>query len=307
MKVPSFGSLELADCALCGDPESVTVTRQYVFGEHFHVVRCNGCGLIRTNPRPDAAWKERFYDTRYNGYLESQARDFLYAPEPSRLLGYHRLLRFLQPRIPKHATLLDVGCAAGMFVKEARDRGLDATGCDYSEAAIAYGKEHFGVNIIQSVAEAIDVPDNQYDVVTILHVIEHLPTPLNVLRELRRVLKPGGLLLLETVNYRVHYEIEKHLKFLIPIYSFLTHRAALPWVPFDHLYHWTPPTMQRAMEMAGFQNVQSHHLMGYRSQMKPNRGFALVYGACDLAGRALMTASGGRWQFWPVLLATGQK
>ena len=276
MKVPSFGSLEHADCALCGDPHWLTVTRQHVFGEDFRVVRCSGCGLIRTNPRPDAEWKERFYDPQYNGYLESQSRHFLYAPEPSRVRGYHRLLAFLQPRTPPRASLLDVGCAAGLFVREAVDRGFDATGCDYSEAAIAYGKEHFGVKIIRSIAELIDAPDNQYDVVTILHVIEHLPDPLKVLRELRRVLKPGGLLLLETVNYRAHYEIEKHLKFLIPIYGFLTHRKGLPWVPFDHLYHWSPQSLERAMEMAGFRHVRSHHLMGYRSEVKPNWGFALV-------------------------------
>src|SRR5258708_5994760 len=78
------------------------------------------------------------------------------------------------------------------------------------------------------------------------------------LRELGRVLKPGGIVLLETVNYSPHYEIETHLKFLIPIYGKLTHRGALPWVPFDHLYHWSPQTMQRAMKMAGFRDVQSH-------------------------------------------------
>jgi len=307
MKIASFGNLVAADCALCGGVNSVVVVRQEVFGENFHVVRCTGCGLMRTNPRPDAAWKERFYDSKYNGYMESQSRDFVYAPDPSRLMGYNRLLDFLTMRTNPKSSLLDVGCAAGLFVKEASNRGFRATGCDYSETAIAYGKNHFGVSIIRSVAEEIDSPDDQYDVVTILHVIEHLPEPLKVLRELRRVLKPGGLVLIETVNYSAHAKIEKHLKFLIPVYGSLTHRQGLPWVPFDHLYHWSPETLMAAMEMAGFKMVESHLLSGYRSEMKPNRGFSLIYGICEMIGRALVAVSRRKWQFWPVLLATGRK
>lgn len=307
MKVASFGDLEYADCTLCGESRSELITRQYVFGENFHIVQCTGCGLMRTNPRPDSEWKEHFYDPAYNGYMAAQARDFLYAPEPSRARGYSRLLNLLESKAAHGASLLDVGCAAGLFVKEAKDRGFDAYGCDYSAAAIAYGKEHFGVHIIPSMAEDIDAPDDHYDVVTILHVIEHMPDPMRVMRELRRVLKPGGLLLMETVNYRAHHVIEKHLQFLIPIYGRLTNRGALPWVPFDHLYFWTPETLHKALETAGFKDVQSHHLMGYRSQMKPSPLFGFVYSACDIVGRTLLAASGGRWQFWPVLLATGMK
>lgn len=307
MKVPSFGTLEEADCGLCGAPDWHLVTRQRMFGEDFQVVRCGGCGLIRTNPRPDAEWKERFYDPKYNGYLDSQARDFVYAPQPTRATGYRRLTKLLRERAAPNSKLLDVGCAAGMFVRQAIDDGFDACGCDYSDAAIAYGRDHYGVRIIRSVAENIDEPDNKYDVVTLLHVFEHLPDPMGVLRELRRVLKPGGLLLLETVNYRAHYAMEKHLKFLIPVYGHLTKRGGLPWVPFDHLYHWSPETLKRAMASAGFNGVELQHLTGYRSEMKPNQLFSFVYSACELVDRALMTASGGRWHYWPVLLATGTK
>lgn len=307
MKVPSFGPLEFAPCALCGTSAGTLVTRQHVFGEHFEVVKCNECGLIRTNPRPTAEWKQHFYDPAYNGWAEAHGRDFVYAPDPTRLGGYRRLLKLLQARVAPGSTLLDVGCASGLFVNEARLHGFDAMGCDYSERAIAYGKEHFGVNIIRSVAESIETPDDQYDVVTILHVIEHLPDPLAALREMHRVLKPGGLLLLETVNYRAHYVIEKRFKFLVPIYGALTKRGALPWVPFDHLYHWSPDAMTRAMHVAGFRTVELHHLSGYRSEQKPDARFSVAYALSEAANRALLAVSGGRWDFWPPLITTGIK
>lgn len=307
MKVPSFGKLEYSDCGLCGESKWTLVTQLRGFGENFQVVRCQGCELIRTNPRPSPEWKEHFYNPDYNGYAESLGRDFVYAPDLTRRVGYRRLLDFLRPEAPPSASLLDVGCAAGLFVKEAVDHGFDAFGCDYSEEAVAYSKEHLGVRTFRSPAEAIDAPDNRYDVVTLLQVFEHLPDPMRVLHELKRVLKPGGMLVLETVNYLPHYKMETDFKFMIPLYLAVTKRPTLPWLPFDHLYHWSPQTIKRAAATAGFRDVKLQHLMGYRSELKPNLGFSLAYAACELVGRGLIAASGGRLDFWPVLLATCRK
>ena len=85
MKVDSFGELERADCALCGSPDTELLVVQHRFGEDFHVVECAGCGLIRTNPRPTAEWKEHFYDPRFNALPEQHGRDFVYAVEDKRL------------------------------------------------------------------------------------------------------------------------------------------------------------------------------------------------------------------------------
>jgi 2-polyprenyl-3-methyl-5-hydroxy-6-metoxy-1,4-benzoquinol methylase len=307
MKVPSFGPLESADCGLCGATATTLVTVQHVFGEDFRVVRCGGCGLIRTNPRPTEEWKSHYYDPVFNAYAESRGRDFIYAPDENRIPGYRRLLRFLKERTSPGVRLLDVGCASGLFVKEARGQGYAAEGCDYDENAVACGHDLHGVHIIRSPAEAIDAPDDTYDVVTLLHVFEHLAQPLDVLRELLRVLKPGGLLLLETVNYRPHFVIEKRLRFLIPLYNRLTRREGLPWVPFDHLYHWSPDVLRRAMVVAGYEDVAGHHLGGYRSEGKPNTLFSAVYALCEGVGRGLIAISRGRLDFWPVLIVTGRK
>ena len=287
MKVASFGALEYADCPLCGTPDGEVVVEHHMFGEDFRVVRCTSCGLIRTNPRPTPEWKRHFYDPDCNGYAESQGRDFVYAPDPKRLPGYAQLLDLIHSYSAAGSRLLDVGCASGLFVHEAKRSGFNAVGCDYSANAVAWGRRELGVEIIWSPAEAVSSSDNEYDVVTLLHVFEHLPDPRGVLREIRRILKPGGLLVLETVNYNAHYEIEKRFRFLTPLYNHLTHRQGLPWVPFDHLYHWSPETLRRAMQEAGYDEVDMHHLSGYRSEGKPNLFFGMVYRASELVGRAI--------------------
>lgn len=307
MKVPSFGPLEESACGLCGEAQWTLVTRQRVFGEDFQIVRCNSCHLIRTNPRPSAAWKRSFYDPRCNGYAESLGRDYVYAPDPGRLIGYRRIVSFLKANSLPGAKLLDVGCAAGLFVQEANRGGFDSEGCDYSDNAVRQAHAATGIRAFVSAAEKVEVPEDQYDVVTLLQVFEHLPHPMPVLAELRRILKPGGMLVLETVNYSPHYWIEKHFKFLIPVYGSLTKRPCLPWLPFDHLYHWSPPTMLRALRDSGFNDVKLNHLTGYRSEAKTSRTFTAVYAGCEFIGSSIRVASRGRLDFWPVLLATARK
>lgn len=302
MKVSSFGPLEEVDCELCGESEFDVIARERIFRADFSVVRCRCCGLMRARPRPTAAWKAAFYDPNRNGYAEAHGRDFIYAPDTSRLIGYRKLLALLKERRPSGGRLLDVGCAAGLFVDEARRHGFDAMGCDYSEEAVRAGAARFGVDIIRSPAEHIEVADESFDIVTILHVIEHLPKPIPVLRELRRILKPGGLLLVETVNYRLHADLQR-FPLAIALYGWLTGRDRLPWVPFDHLYHWTDDAMRRAMLQAELADVELAHLNGYRSEMKPSTLFGLIYAGCDLAAGIVRRASGNRLDYWPVLLA----
>lgn len=307
MKVPSLGPLEAVDCPLCGPLETSLVCVQGWFGDDFRVVRCPRCTLMFTNPRPTPEWKSRYYDPAFNAYIEAQGRDFLYAQKDSRVPGYHHLLRFLASRVRPGASLLDGGCAMGVFVKLACDAGFSAKGCDYSERAVAYGREHFGVDIVPSPIEDVAVPDESFEVVTLLHVFEHLADPNRALAEVRRILKPGGLFLLETVNYLPHYYIERYARILIPLYCRLTGRPGLPWFPFDHLFHWTPSALCTALQQAGFRDVDNHFLPGYRSEGIPSAMFGAIYNACGFVGGGLRCATSGRADFWPVLLATARK
>ncbi len=307
MKVESFGPLEDANCGLCGSSENDLVVVQHLFREDFHVVRCKSCGLIRTNPRPTAEWKARFYDPRCNALPELHGRDFIYAPEADRLPSYRRLLQFVKKRMRPGGVLIDVGAASGTFVKMAIDDGLQAIACDYSHEALAYARDTLGVPTLASPAEQIDAPDNSYDCVTMFHTIEHLPDPVGVLREMLRILKPGGFIFLETPNYTLHYTAETRWRGLFPLYKLLTKREGMPWVPFDHYYHWTPALLRRALQQAGFVEATSHHILGYRSNTKPNLIFGMAYVLFDLIAQTAYLLSAQRSDYRLVQLATGRK
>lgn len=308
MKVESFGALESAACSLCGSEETELVVVQHWFAEDFSVVRCKGCDMIRTDPRPTPEWKSSFYNPECNGLAEKMGREFVYAPAPDRLPSYKRLLKFLMKRVPAGGKLIDIGAASGIFTKMATDAGFDATACDYSADALAYGEENYQIPTLQSPAESVATEDQSFDIVTIFHTIEHLPDPLAVLKELNRILKPGGTILLETPNYLPHYLMQTKFRFIWPLYKWLTKREhGLPWVPFDHYYHWTPKHLRDALKLAGFENVQSEHILGYRSNTKPNFIFWCAYIGYDCFAQLVHLLSFGKLDLRLVLLASGTK
>lgn len=308
MKVSSFGPLEESNCNLCGAAESSPVVVQHWFAEDFVVVRCDGCGMIRTNPRPSSEWKARFYDPECNDLAKTVGRDFIFAPDPDRLPSYRRLLRFITDRVHPGGRLIDIGAASGIFTKMASDAGFDAVACDYSQDALAYAEEHYKIATLQSTAEHIDADDESFDIVTILHTVEHLSDPQRTLKELYRILKPGGMIFLETPNYLLHYLMQTKFRFLLPLYKWLTKcEHGLPWVPFDHYYHWTPRHLCRALRQAGFDEARSHHILGYRSNTKPNFVFWCAYMGYDCFAQLVHLLTFRRWDLRLVLLASGRK
>lgn len=309
MKVASFGDLEYADCALCGSSKYSPLLVQHWFGEDFQVVRCQGCGMIRTNPRPTPEWKASFYSPACNGLVETTGNDFIYAPQADRLPSYLRLLRFIS-KLAKSTDrrLIDVGAASCVFTKMAQDEGFDATACDYSQDALAYGIKHYNIKTLRSPAESIDAPDASFDIVTIFHTVEHLSEPMLVLRELHRILKPGGFVFIETPNYAPHFLAQTKFKFILPFYRYMTKRQeGLPWVPFDHYYHWTPQHLTQALQAAGFEDIKIHHIQGYRSNTKPNLLFWCAYIAYDAIAELIYLSSFKKIDLRLVLLASGNK
>jgi SAM-dependent methyltransferase len=108
------------------------------------------------------------------------------------------ILRHLK-RPPGSPRLLDVGCSFGMFVKVARENGFAAEGIEPArEAAEAAIKD--GLDVRCGYLEDLGLPGESYDVVTLFEVIEHLQSPLPLLRECNRILKADGLFILSTGN-----------------------------------------------------------------------------------------------------------
>ncbi len=172
--------------------------------EGFSFVRCPRCGLIQQNPQPEPEAVRRRYDESYLKYEEEHQESYrdleLRALED---LGFDEAVAPLFESARRRGTrpcLLDVGCATGALLSTLRDRGWDCVGVEISSAQAAYGRQRYGLDIIQGTLESARFAERSFDLVHASHLIEHVNDPLSFLREARRILKPEGLLILTTPN-----------------------------------------------------------------------------------------------------------
>jgi SAM-dependent methyltransferase len=198
------------------------------------VVRCQRCGLVYVNPRIHP-------DLMRSGY--SDAEDPLFAAQnSSRMVAFRRALKSVVKRLeidPHGKRVLDVGCAAGAFLVTARELGFDAHGVEPSRWMAEHGRREYGLDIREGYLEPGMFPDHSFDFATLWDVVEHLPEPHETLTRIHRLLKPGGVLL---VNY--------------PDISTLAARILGKRWPFwlgVHLLYYTPATMFLQLERAGFE------------------------------------------------------
>jgi SAM-dependent methyltransferase len=110
-----------------------------------------------------------------------------------------RVISRLLARAPSEIALLDVGCSSGAFLLVARSLGYRCSGVEPARRA-AEGAAAAGLDVFAGVLEEAHFPSGSFDAITTFEVIEHLKEPLRLLEECRRILKPGGVLMIGTGN-----------------------------------------------------------------------------------------------------------
>jgi 2-polyprenyl-3-methyl-5-hydroxy-6-metoxy-1,4-benzoquinol methylase len=185
--------LERPACPLCGGAER----RESVYAfAPFAVARCRRCGLWYLCPRLAEPLMHRSYkDDGYfeggeGGYSSYQAQEATLRPTFRRFLGE------LRRRGMTGGRLLEVGCAYGFFLDEARDFFAHRTGTDYSPAALEKARGRADRLILGGAGEI--APAERFDCIACIHVIEHIYDPVGFLRRLAGHLRPGGLIVLAT-------------------------------------------------------------------------------------------------------------
>jgi 2-polyprenyl-3-methyl-5-hydroxy-6-metoxy-1,4-benzoquinol methylase len=180
-----------------------------------------------------------------------------YAPERARGAGMaapilrlfdRRRLQFILRRYSAPARVIDAGAGRGRFVAAAAEAGFDATGVEPTDRGCGGARDMYGLELIQADIETAPVPPESCDVVTLWHVLEHVPNPGETVDLLKTWLKPGGGLLIGVPNFG----------------SAQARLARTRWYHLDlprHRTHFTEAGLHTLLARHGLVVVQTDHSM----------------------------------------------
>ncbi|MCC6444740.1 MAG: class I SAM-dependent methyltransferase [Armatimonadetes bacterium] len=231
--------MNLPSCPDCG----ASRTQVYTIKQGLRLLQCGPCRLIwLDNP---AIESESFQDAYPSAYFEGYERRWQrkFATDLKRLKW---LARFHKP-----GSSLDIGCSVGHFVAAARSLGWNACGVEPSQAATALARQK-GLNVACGFLEEIGFPESGFDMVSLWHVLEHVPYPRHILEEVFRILAPDGIIVLATPNI-AH-----------PFARLMGSR----WrhIHSHHLYYFTPDSLKSMLRSAGFR-IEACQAFGWHTPM----------------------------------------
>ena len=206
----------------------------------FQIVRCKECGLVYVDPQP----AREFMSVHYN---EDYYKEWIETQMERRIPMWRKRLKGLL-KYKKNGRLLDVGFGCGTFLKLAKERGFDVRGTEISEYACQYVKDKLGLDVFYGDLKKARFPEESFDVVTVWHTLEHLPSPSKTLEEIHRILRKDGLLVVAVPNLN---------NFITRILYFLARWRKLKFFSVKakelHLYHFSTLTLTAILEKTGFQ------------------------------------------------------
>lgn len=233
-------TLETVACDLCGSTRQtvhlcVTDHIYHLPGE-FPLVRCEACGLLFINPRPDRAHIGQFYpDLQYHAFTQSGGLK-------ERLLANRRRTnaRELLHGLPPNPQALEIGCGTGDLLVSLRDAGATVTGVEPNGAAAQTAHDRHGLTVHTGMLDDwyTQLPAASYDLIVMKYALEHVHSPRETLTQIAGLLRPGG-----------------RAVFWIPNAASLDARLfGANWRGLDaprHLYIFTPGTIRKLGEAAG--------------------------------------------------------
>ena len=204
------------------------------YGSHSRIVQCRHCRYVYANPRWEAAELVGAYAAvEDETYLEQRAgRELTFSKH------LQRLEKITGPADGRR--LLDVGAYIGVFVETALAAGWDAVGVEPSRWAAHVAQEQ-GLPVVEGTQDAPELQGQQFDVVTMWDVIEHVDDPAAEMAKSYHLLKPGGFLAVHTMD------IESLAARLMG--------RRWPWLMDMHIHYFSKRTLTQMLEQAGFEVI----------------------------------------------------
>lgn len=241
------------NCILCGSGQYEEFAKVESFGFPLVYYQCVQCGFIFQSPEANQAADKDFYTETYRkiyqSSIEPTGKD-LWVQE-KRALTLAGLLQTL--KIGQHKRILDIGASTGLLLEtfqnalmtDVRDETdqtssrVEAVGVEPGDAYRSYAEQR-GLKMFSSLEGLMESNPHKFDLISMIHVLEHLPNPVGTLALIRReLLQDDGILLIEVPSFYAHESYE-----------------------LAHLACYTPHTLQQVLRQAGY-HVFFFHRHGF--------------------------------------------
>lgn len=227
-----------AKCWLCERNEEARLIKKE---GSWNIIQCTVCNYVYLHPLPDEAFLKKHYQT----YLSSEQNQI----EHWRFMMsgvFTRSLTLIDKFCNRQkGKLLDIGCGYGFFLQMAKADGWDVYGIDLCQSAIKYANlQGFNVTDVSLFEKSYN--DEEFDVVTMFYVLEHLRNPKQYLQEIFRILKPKGVLFVRLPHTTPIAKVLKALGIPNKLYD----------AP-SHISDFSPVTIKRILQKSGFTNIHT--------------------------------------------------
>lgn len=229
----TFVQQEYMVCNLCEKSNIKFFTRK---NKH-SVYKCSNCGFLFVSPLPAQieVYDKSYFSGAENGFGYI---DYDVDKEPMRIT-FEKYIECIHRIGVRSGKLLDIGAATGFFMKIAQTKGFETTGVEISEYASQKGRNK-GLSVLTGDLMDVDFSAGLFDVITMCDVLEHVSSPKNFLFESKRILKHGGLLVINTPDAG-----SVVAKFFGPRWHLI--------VPPEHLHYFSKKNLAHFLSKNGFE------------------------------------------------------
>lgn len=213
----------IPECPVCGGDRFSKFLRCRDFSvshETFTLMRCHSCSFILTSPRPDHGDIDKYYHSEnYISHSTTTNNLFDRAYKITRVFTLKWKLNTIRAySAPRSRTLLDYGSGTGEFLQQAQRKGLAVEGVEPSLKARTFARQLTGATI----NEKLGPEEQKYDIITLWHVLEHIPNLSEQFTQLKTALAKDGTMFIAVPNHQSHdarhyggawaaYDVPRHL------------------------------------------------------------------------------------------------
>jgi 2-polyprenyl-3-methyl-5-hydroxy-6-metoxy-1,4-benzoquinol methylase len=214
------------------------------------IVKCKNCGLVFAHPmnssfltfdfEDEEQREQKYHLMRVTAEEEGKFdEDMINREEVIRTLHFKNRKEEIE-RYVKTGKLLDIGCGRGFFLANFIGSSIDYFGIEPRRRISEEAKKRVGKNkIFCGTLNESDLPNSHFDIVTMINLIEHLPFPKETLKEVNRLMKNNGLLLIETPN----------VESIVPK---ILGKRWHAFLEYEHHYFFSKDTLSRMLKDTGF-------------------------------------------------------